>query len=137
MMTEELGRFVLRIHAKVANTFPRFKGYSSEVKEEIQSAAIYKFVKYRVWEKLDPDKGSVFAYLTTCAFRNMLTALGNYYRDFNRKMEIVKNTIDELRQYFQNLKYQPRGWEEAVDSFQNWVEKHPTLRDEEEENEAT
>lgn len=49
MMTEELGRYVLKIHDRVANTFPRFKGYSTEVKEEIQSAAIYKFVKYRVW----------------------------------------------------------------------------------------
>lgn len=105
MMTEELGRYVLRIHDRVANTFPRFKGYSAEVKEEIQSAAIYKFVKYHVWQRLDPDKGSVFAYITTCAFRNMLTALGNYYRAYNRKMEVFKNTIEELRQYFQNLKY--------------------------------
>ena len=134
-MTEEMGRYVMQIHDRVSRTFPRFKNYPTEVKEEIQSAAIYKFVKYRVWEKLDPSRGSMFAYITTCAFRNMLTALGNYYRDFNRKMDIVKNTIDELRQYFQNLKYQPRGWEEAVESFQSWVEGHPTLRDDDDNNE--
>lgn len=103
----------MTIHNKVTS-MPRFKNYPIEVKEEIVSWSLHKFIKNESWKRMDPDKGSLFAYITTAAFRNMLTALSIYFRAYNRKMEIVKNTIEELRQYFQNLKCIPRGWEEAV-----------------------
>lgn len=112
-MTEELGRYVLKIHERVAHCFPRFKGYSEEVKEEIQSAAIYKFMQYRAWEKLDPSKGSIFAYLTTCAFRNMLTAIGNHFKEWNRRRELVRSAMENMKQYFASINYIPSGWEEA------------------------
>lgn len=63
-MTEEFGRYVMQIHAKVANTFPRFKSYSADVKEEVMSWSILKLLKYDYWKRLDPAKGSIFAYLT-------------------------------------------------------------------------
>lgn len=113
-MTERLAEYVISIHNKVT-AMPRFKNYPMEVKEEIISWSLHKFVKNESWKRLDPEKGSTFAYITTAAFRNMLTALGIYFKAYNRKMEVFKNTVEELRQYFQNLKYVPRGWEEACE----------------------
>ena len=63
-MTEELGRYVMKIHDRVVHTFPRFKGYPAEIKEELISWSLFKLLKYDYWKKLDPKKGSIFAYLT-------------------------------------------------------------------------
>ena len=107
----------MTIHNKVTS-MPRFKNYPIEVKEEIISWSLHKFIKNESWRRMDPEKGSLFAYITTAAFRNMLTALSIYFRAYNRKMELVKETIEELKQYFAALHYTPTGWEEACEQLE-------------------
>lgn len=43
----------------------------------------------------------------------MLTALGLYYREWNKRRELVKEVIDEMKQHFSKINYVPSGWEEA------------------------
>ena len=54
----------MKIHDRVVHTFPRFKGYPAEIKDELISWSLFKLLKYDYWKKLDPKKGSIFAYLT-------------------------------------------------------------------------
>ena len=108
-----MGRYVMKIHERVVNTFVRFKGYSAEVKEEIMSWSILKLLKYDYWKKLDPNRGSIFAYITQAAYLNMLTALGLYYKEWNKRRELVKEAMEEMKQYFSSINYMPSGWEEA------------------------
>lgn len=112
-MTEDMGRYVMKIHERVVNTFPRFKAYSAEVKEEIVSWSILKLLKYDYWKRLDPNKGSIFAYLTQSAYLNMLTALGLYYKEWNKRRELVREAMEDMKQYFASINYIPSGWEEA------------------------
>lgn len=116
-MTEQFAVYLMTIHNKVTS-MPRFKNYPIEVKEEIISWSLHKFIKNESWRRMDPEKGSLFAYITTAAFRNMLTALGIYFRQYNRKMELVKETIAELKKYFAGLHYTPTGWEEACEQLE-------------------
>ena len=103
----------MKIHERVVNTFPRFKGYSAEVKEEIMSWSIFKLLKYDYWKRLDPARGSIFAYLTQSAYLNMLTALGLYYKEWNKRRDLVKDAMEQMKQYFASINYMPSGWEEA------------------------
>ena len=114
---------------------PRFKNYPMEVKEEIVSWSLHKFVKNESWRRLDPTKGSTFAYITTAAFRNMLTALALYFRDYNRRIELIKDAIGELRKYFQTLKYIPTGWEEACEQLERQMQGEKSRKREEDEDE--
>ena len=43
----------------------------------------------------------------------MLTALGLYYREWNKRRGLVKETMEEMKQYFASINYIPSGWEEA------------------------
>lgn len=111
-MTEKFAEYLILIHNKVTS-MPRFKNYSMEIKEEIVSWSLHKFIRNESWRKLDPTKGSTFAYITTAAFRNMLSALAIYFRQYNMRVKLIRRQIEELKHHFSNLHYTPTGWEEA------------------------
>ena len=129
-MTEKLAEYVISIHNKVT-AMPRFKNYPMEVKEEIISWSLHKFIKNESWKRLDPEKGSTFAYITTAAFRNMLTALGIYFRQWNMRVKLIRESIEELRKYFAGLHYTPTGWEEACEQLERELNGQSSKEDEE------
>lgn len=114
---------------------PRFKNYSMEIKEEIISWSLHKFIRNESWRKLDPTKGSTFAYITTAAFRNMLSALAIYFRQYNMRVKLIRRHIEELKQHFANLHYTPTGWEEACRQLERdyRLNEESTLQDDEQE----
>lgn len=131
-MTEKFAVYLMTIHNKVT-TMPRFKNYPMEVKEEIISWSLHKFIKNEAWRRMDPDKGSLFAYITTAAFRNMLTALERYFKEYSRRRELIHETIEELKKYFAGLHYMPTGWEEACEQLERELNGQSSKEDEDDE----
>lgn len=43
----------------------------------------------------------------------MLTALGLYYKEWNKRRGLVKEAMEQMKQYFTSINYIPSGWEEA------------------------
>lgn len=76
-MTDEFARMLLLIQEKVLE-FPRFSGYPEEVKDEMRSENIMRWVK-RGWRTINPEKNA-FSYITTACTLNFLTALEKYFK---------------------------------------------------------
>lgn len=66
----------------------RFNKYPEDVKDEMKSYAIWKFVKY--WQSYNPKKGygTCFNYSTMIIWNAFLTVITKYYKrmDMNREL---------------------------------------------------
>ena len=59
------------------------------------------------WKSINPDK-NIFAYITTGCCLNFLSALTKYFKEFNKKKELMKSIYQEL-----GLDWRDSGYEEA------------------------
>lgn len=69
----------------------------------------------------------------------MLTALGLYYKEWNKRRELVKDAMEQMKQYFATINYIPSGWEEAcrqIEREYGLSEEASTLQDDNNEEEA-
>lgn len=76
-MSEEFAKMLLLIQEKVL-LFPRFASYPDEVKDEMRSENLMRWVK-RGWRTINPEKNP-FSYITTACALNFLTALEKYFK---------------------------------------------------------
>lgn len=59
------------------------------------------------WKSINPEK-NIFAYITTGCCLNFLSALTKYFKEFNKKKELMKSIYQEL-----GLDWRDSGYEEA------------------------
>ena len=58
-------------------------------------------------KNIDTSKGSVFSYLTRVCWTAYVVYLGNYYKDLNRKKELLVEAIGQIENErgLENVKY--------------------------------
>ena len=104
-MTDRFARHLMTIQEKVIQ-FPRYRGYPKEIKDEMRSHNLQRWVK-KGWQSINPDKNP-FAYITQGCYLNFLQAVTNYFRQFNKHREYMK-ALYELN----GLDWSESPWEQA------------------------
>ena len=74
---------------------PNFNRYPQDMKDEMRQEAVLKQMKNI--KNLDPEKGSLFAYLTQCAWTAFVVYLADHYKQVNLKREILTNALREAQ----------------------------------------
>ena len=70
----------------------RFVGYPQHMKDEMISDGVMKIIKNLKNMKVE-YKESFFAYWTRCVFTAAFVYLSNYYKEKNRKKEMIKDAL--------------------------------------------
>lgn len=108
-MTERFARHLLLLQEKVLQ-FPRYRGYTEEIKDEMRSHNMYRWVM-KGWKTINPEK-NVFAYITQGCYLNFLQAITNYFRRWNKQKEYMK-----LLYEWNGLDWKDSGYDAVDDQF--------------------
>ena len=104
-MTDRFAKNLMLVADHVMQ-FPRFVRYPEEIKEEMKSYNVYRWVK-RGWKSVNPDKNP-FAYLTQACYLNFLQALTNHFRELRKYMEAYKAECERC-----GIEWKDSGWLKA------------------------
>lgn len=72
---------------------PRFSRYNPFDKDDMKQEAVLKMTKNL--KNFKPEKGKLFSYLTTCCWTAFVIHLANYYKELNKKRELLTQALTE------------------------------------------
>ena len=72
---------------------PKFARYTQDVKDEMRQLATIKCV--RNLHYYNPERGTMFNFLTTVCFSSNVTYLGKYYKALNRRRELLILALEQ------------------------------------------
>lgn len=112
-MTDRFARHLLLIQENVLK-FPRYRGYPQEIKDEMRSHNLQRWVK-KGWQSINPDKNP-FAYITQGCYLNFLQAVSNYFRQFNRMRDFMKEIYEMNGLDWRDSPYEEAERQEALNA---------------------
>lgn len=112
-MTDRFARHLLLIQEKVLK-FPRYRGYTQEIKDEMRSHNVQRWVK-NGWKTIDPNKNP-FAYITQGCYLNFLQAVTNYFRQFNKMRDFMKEIYEMKGLDWRDSPYEEAERQEALNA---------------------